>query len=348
MISAIIKKKKSLPANHIFSYSKPVSVIICAKNEAANLQKNLPFILNQKYKEFEVIVVDDNSTDLSRAILEEFSSKNSSLRVICLKEKIGLGKKYALQKGIEAAANELVLLTDADCKPVSESWIADMASCITDEKKIVLGVSPYYTENTFLNALIEYETAQTALQYLGFAIAGNPYMSVGRNVMYDKELWLTKKWTTEELAITSGDDDLAIQTLATAKNTTVCLYESSYTNSEAKTTWKTYVTQKLRHYQSSELYSFSHKVYLGLYASTKILMYFAIIFSFLCIIQINVLYLIYVIAYIPITYVVNTLLHKTLKIQKRWYYSLILDLIYCTFLLLAGFLSLLRPTKEWK
>ncbi len=155
------KKEKSKFQN--LTITQSVTVIICAKNEAENLQKNLPFILNQNYPNFEVIIVDDNSSDNTNEIIkaQQLITNNLFLITISKEEKIGLGKKYALQKGIEAAKNELILLTDADCQPISKNWIAEMANCISDEKKIVLGISPYKTENTFLNALIEYETAQT-------------------------------------------------------------------------------------------------------------------------------------------------------------------------------------------
>lgn len=345
LVIAIVKKKKSknLKISSETSELKSVSVVICAKNEAQNLQQNLAYILNQNYPNFEVIVVDDGSD-------EQFTMLDERLTIIRIPtaEKIGLGKKYALQKGIEAAKNELVLLTDADCKPASANWISEMVNCITDDKKIVLGISPYKTESNLLNTLIEYETAQTMLQYIGFTILGNPYMSVGRNVLYDKNLWLSKKWTNEELAIASGDDDLAIQSLANKNNTTVCLSKDSYTFSEAKRTWKDYFQQKTRHNQSGKLYKFSHKLVLGTYLATKILIYFLLFLTFVGFFQTNYISLLYVITYIVITCMANMLLHITLKTLTRWSYSPILDSIYCFSLLFIGSMSLFTPNQKWK
>ncbi|HUM52690.1 MAG TPA: glycosyltransferase [Chitinophagales bacterium] len=345
LVSSIILKKKSqnLKISSEVSEIKSVSVIICAKNEAANLQKNLPFILEQNYPNFEVIVVDDGSD-------ERLTMNDERLTIINLtkEEKIGFGKKYALQKGVEAAKNELVLLTDADCQPISRNWIAEMANCITDDKKIVLGISPYKTENTLLNALIEYETAQTMLQYLGFAILGNPYMCVGRNVLYDRNLLLSKTWSDKELSIASGDDDLAIQTLATNQNTTVCLSENSYTFSKAKNTWKSYFNQKTRHNESGKLYKIHHKLILICFIVSKILIYSTFFFILCLNIKLNVLLLSCVIAYPTITCMANMLLNITLKTPKKWYYSLILDLIYCFFLLYTGLMSLFIPNPKWK
>ena len=221
LIFAIIKHKAT--QNHQSIHNKSVSIIICAKNEAANLQKNLSFILEQNYPNFEVVVVDDNSTDNTNEIIktQQLITNNLYLITISKEEKIGLGKKYALQKGVEAARNELILLTDADCQPLSKNWISEMASCANDKHKIVLSISPYKTETTILNGLIEYETAQTAMQYIGFALLGNPYMCVGRNVLYDTALLKSKKWTADELSIASGDDDKRQNSkAATTKNNT--------------------------------------------------------------------------------------------------------------------------------
>lgn len=322
---------------------KSISVIICAKNETENLQKNLPFILQQNYSDFEVILVDDGSN-------EPFTMYNERLKIVTLtkEEKIGLGKKYALQKGIENASKELILLTDADCQPVSPNWISEMASKINDKHKIVLGISPYKHENTFLNALIEYETAQTALQYIGFALLGKPYMSVGRNVCYETSLLKTKTWTNKELSIASGDDDLAIQTLATSQNTIVCLSKNSYTYSEPKTTWTDWLQQKSRHTKSGFLYKFSDKLLLGSYLIAKITCYT----SFFCLIcmsnGIKIITLLSVIVTITFTCIVNMLLHKTLNIQTRWSYSLVLDPVYGFVQLLIGFQNLLQPNQKWR
>ncbi|MCC6582541.1 MAG: glycosyltransferase [Chitinophagales bacterium] len=341
LIFVIIKKKKSNKPDS--NNLKSVSVIICAKNERENLQKNLPAILNQHYPDFEVILVDDGSD-------ERLTINDERLTIINLSkdEKIGLGKKYALQNGVEAAKKELILLTDADCRPVSENWISEMVSCITEEKKIVLGISPYKTESSFLNGLIEYETAQTALQYIGFALLGNPYMSVGRNVLYDAALLKSKKWSAAELSITSGDDDLAIQSLATKDNIAVCLSKESYTISDAKTNWKDWIQQKQRHYESGSLYKLSHRMQLGAYLFTKLLIYaclFYLLFSDSN--EKNISTGIFFFYFISIT-LLNLSLDYFLHLNKRWYFSLLNDILYCIFTVTLGLWSQLKPVKNWK
>jgi biofilm PGA synthesis N-glycosyltransferase PgaC len=108
------------PAN---SERRPVSVIICARNEAENLEKNLRHILSQNYRSFEVIVVNHHSQDRTPEILLEFQNKWPNFRIVHFDEPKP-GKKAALQAGIAAARHDLILLTDADCVPASERWIS--------------------------------------------------------------------------------------------------------------------------------------------------------------------------------------------------------------------------------
>lgn len=339
LLRSIIKRKSTFIASNITP--KTVSVLICAKNEQQNLEENLPLIFSQEYPVFEIIVVDDGS-DIP------FTMQHDKLKIITIskEEKIGLGKKYALQKGIEAARNELILLTDADCKPVSKNWITNMTSCITSSKNIVLGISPYKAENTILNALIEYETAQTALQYLGWALVGKPYMSVGRNVLYNTEFIKSKKWSAIEMSIASGDDDLAIQELATQHNTSVCLNTESYTVSNAKNTWKSWILQKTRHYQSGGLYSFFDKMLLGSYLITKASLY--ILFLILICIQNTPTVVSIFLGYILINTLLQFYFNKYTNINNRWFYTFWNDILYSFFTLILGILSKFRNKSSWK
>ena len=350
LILSIVKYKKVTPGNSSISLPQPtVSLIICSKNEAENLLRNIPLILNQNYPDFEVIIVDDGSDDQTVEVVNGFKNQFSRVRLISIskEEKIGLGKKYALQTGIANTSNDLILLTDADCNPVSQNWISEMSSRINDQHKIVLGISPYETKNTFLNGLIEYETAQTALQYVGFALLGNPYMSVGRNVCCEKKLWTSKPWTNEEFSIASGDDDLAIQKLATGMNTTVCLSIDSYILSQPKETLDEWIHQKLRHYESGKLYKSSHRLLLGAYLFTKSVLYISMLsFVFTHILTVVILSIFFL--YLFLITILNFMMQKKQQLNSRWFLASFFDVIYCIFAVALGFVSLLKTNRNWK
>jgi len=267
--------------------NEPVSVIMCAKNEARNLHKNIPIFFTQDYPEYELVVVNDCSSDESEDILEEFERKYPNLHVVNLKEdeiKVH-DKKLALTLGIKGAKHELLLLTDADCLPHSNQWIKEMVRNFNPQTEIVLGYGPYKKTKGFLNRLIRFDAFFIGLQYLSHAIKGNPYMGIGRNLAYRKSLFFRNKGFATHYHIKSGDDDIFINRVAKASNTRIELSKESFTYSEPKKNFKEWFRQKRRHITTAKYYKSSDKFSLGMWSFTQYL--FFISFIVLIVIQFN-------------------------------------------------------------
>lgn len=272
------------PRPKIQSQQHPVSVIICARDEDENLARNLPGVLVQNYRStFEVIAVNDNSLDDSKYILQELKKTFKSLNVVELTHEAKLisGKKYPLSIGIREAKHEVLLLTDADCVPSSENWVEKMQGAYDENTEIVLGYGAYHKTSGILNKVIRFETFHTAMQYLSYALAGIPYMGVGRNLSYKKDLFLRNKGFSSINHIPSGDDDLFINKVATGKNTAIIIDPEAITRSIPKTTWKEWFRQKSRHYTTAKFYKPKHKFLLGLYFSTQFIFYPLFVLSIL-------------------------------------------------------------------
>ncbi len=253
----------------------PVSIIICAKNEVDNLKRFLPKLLEQDYPDFEVIVVNDCSTDETEMLLSELSSRYKQLRFTTIpsNEKFLHGKKLAVTIGIKAAKHDFVLLTDADCYPSSDQWLQKMASHFRGKNEIVLGYGKYEQKKGFLNSLIRYETVFTAMQYLSFAIKGSPYMGVGRNLAYKKELFFKNKGFAKHYHIASGDDDLFVNETATKENTAVEFSPESHTLSIPETTFRRWIKQKKRHLSAGKYYKPSSKIRIAGELLSRMLLY---------------------------------------------------------------------------
>ena len=259
-----------------------ISVVICARDEAHNLVQTLPAVLVQDYKStFEVVLVNDNSTDDTKYLIDEFKKafKNINHVLLTQEAKMIAGKKFPLSMGIKSAKYEIVLLTDADCVPASEHWIKKMQAAYTDNIEIVLGYGAYRKKPGLLNKLIRFETFHTALQYITYALSGNPYMGVGRNLSYKKQVFLRNKGFSSINQVPSGDDDLFINQVANKHNTAICIDPDTHTFSEAKNTWNEWMAQKYRHYTTSRYYKPSHKFLLGLYSTSQFLLYPLLIVS---------------------------------------------------------------------
>lgn len=260
-----------------------VSVIICAKNEAGNLKNFLPTIINQVYPDFEIILINDASSDETSEVMETFAKNCSKIKIITVKniETFWGNKKYALTLGIKAAKNEHLLFTDADCCPVSNNWIYEMTQNFNSEKTIILGYGKYVKEKSLLNLLVRFETLLTAMQYFSYAKIGSPYMAVGRNLAYHRSEFFKVKGFINHMHIKSGDDDLFIQDAANKKNTIITTSKDSFTESIAPNTFSEWFQQKRRHISSANHYRFTHRFFLGLFFLSKVLFYFlAIVLSF--------------------------------------------------------------------
>ncbi|MBE9467712.1 MAG: glycosyltransferase [Bacteroidetes bacterium] len=260
--------------------NEPVSVIICARNEVENLKKHLPLILAQDYFDYEVIVVNDCSSDKSEETLAVLQKKYSRLKISTINEdkKFYHGKKLALTIGIKAAKNELLLLIDADCYPVDKNWINSMQKNFTDKTEIVLGYGGYVNKKGFVNKLIRFDTFFIALQYFGLAIAGKPYMGVGRNLAYRKSTFFKNKGFAGHNHILSGDDDLFINDVANKNNIKIEIDKTSYTRSLPKTNLHEWFTQKRRHLTTAKYYKTKSKFYLCIEILSREIFYLSFIF----------------------------------------------------------------------
>ncbi|NCC98927.1 MAG: glycosyltransferase [Bacteroidia bacterium] len=243
----------------------PVSVIICAKNEEVNLNEKLPKVLEQDYPDYEVIVVNDSSSDESEEVLAIMKTRYERLHTTFVPENAKFidSKKFALTLGIKAAKNEILIFTDADCEPKTDKWLKNIVNNFTEDTQIVLGYGGYKRKNTLLNYIIVFDTLFIAIQYLNYSLSGKTYMGVGRNMAYRKSMFIESKGFTAHLNLQSGDDDLFINENSTKKNTRIEISPDSITISEPKDTFMMWKRQKERHLSTSGHYRFGSKVLLG-------------------------------------------------------------------------------------
>ncbi|MFN8242192.1 MAG: glycosyltransferase [Bacteroidales bacterium] len=309
------------------SFSGGVSVIICARNEAENLRKHLPAILEQDYPDFEVIVVNDCSEDSSDEVLGELLPRYPKLHVsnITKDPRFTHNKKFAQFIGIKAARNEILVFTDADCKPVSDKWLKGIVSHFGDETAFVLGYGGYTAGKGLLNSLIRYDSMFIAMQYLGMAIRGVPYMGVGRNLAYRKSVFFANKGFGPFYNILSGDDDLFVNSIAKGPDTKVEFTHETHTRSVPANSVGEWVKQKRRHFTTARYYKARDKALLVSEPASRLIFYAAAIILFASgyLWQVTLgLFLLRVILY----HYIVVMIQKRLNENKLIHLSLIFDI----------------------
>ena len=286
----------------------PISILVSCKNEGENLQKTLPKLVAQEYPEFEIILVDDASTDHTLSILKEYSKKHDFVHYISIPktDNYNGNKKNALTKAIQNSSYEHLLFTDADCIPKSKFWAENMAAQFSESKVLILGYGAYKKTTGWLNKLIRYETLFTAWQYFSYALVGLPYMGVGRNMGYTKSLFKKANGFISHENILSGDDDLLVNQMGARDNVAICWQSESQTVSEPEKTFRSWWKQKRRHITTANSYKTVHKVLLGLFYLSQFLFYLVggllLLFDFrfqTVLLLVGLRFLVYVAMFIP-------------------------------------------------
>lgn len=327
----------------------PVSIVIVARNEYHNLSKNLPLFLEQSYSEFEVVVVNHMSDDETKDLLNDLNKQYSKLKVVHITQDLNFfkGKKFPLSLGIKSASHDIVLLTDADCAPNSDKWIQSMVRNYKPGVQVVLGYGPYLKKKGFVNMLIRYDTLMVAMQYLSYALAGFPYMGVGRNLSYTRDLFFASGGFTSHYKISSGDDDLLIGKISNKKNTRIEVSPESFIYSEPKRTFTEWFKQKQRHLTTGKYYKAKFKMLLGVFSATQILFYVSFI---LLLIYSNAYYLtvsIFIFRFFS-QLIVQKKVMNLLQEKQLLIISPLLEVIYILIMPFISFKSLFLKSVQWK
>lgn len=321
-----------------------VSVLICAKNEAQQLQHHLPSILNQNYSNFEVVVVNDQSSDETLKVLQDFQEKNKHLKVFTTHGESN--KKKALQLAKEKASGSIYVLTDADCKIVSKFWLEKMLENIETDYQVVIGYAPHLRKPGFLSKLQSFETLTTALQYTTAALLNSPYMAVGRNFAYTKHIDEKIKFDKDEAKLLSGDDDLWLQKAKKFTKVQVQLAKNTFAYSQAEPNLKLWWNQKRRHISTANHYQLKDQLILSAIFLTKILYWL----SFIVLVSTspNMFFWLAFLSLLFTFLIIYKLASKKLNEKNIWWISPFLDFSLICFQFCLFIANLVSPIRKWK
>ncbi len=328
--------------------SESISVIIAARNEADNLPSLLNALYSQDYYNYEVIIVNDRSSDNTSLIASSFVSKNDNFHLININSlpEGWNGKKHAIYNGVKQAKNDLLLFIDGDCIPKSNLWIQEMSNEFSGKTEIVLGFSPYHNKPGILNLFIQFETLFTGIQYLSFALWGKPYMGVGRNLGIRRDrydiLLLEKIANT-----TGGDDDLMVNNMANKFNTSVQFVPNSQVFSIPEDSWVSYFKQKIRHLSVGKYYRKKDRTLLALFTLSFL---FGWILFFSLLVSANNPYLILTAFGLRSLsfYTIFARVGQKFDVPVKFWALPFLDLCYSIYYPLMGIIALSVKSIRWK
>ncbi len=253
----------------------PISVIVYSKNQAKEIQELLPLFLDQDYFKFEIILINNASSDNTCDIVEGFEKKHKNLKLLNVEnnEAFWGSKKYALTLAIKSSKYDHLLFTDVNCTAVSKHWISEMSSKFTNDKKIVLGYKKYQKENSLTNLIIRFEHLLTSIKCFGFTRMGSSFMAFGNNLAYQKSEFFRVNGYINHMKISAGEDDLFIKDAANKKNTSFSISENSFIETAAPSSFSKWFTEKKEEIIITKKYKFKHRFLLKFFTFSKVLFY---------------------------------------------------------------------------
>lgn len=219
---------------------QPVSVVICAKNEQHNLKKNLPLFLKQDYPYFEVVVVNDGSTDESEMLLYDLKQYHSNLQITTIEQdrKFVHDKKLAITVGIKAARYDTIIFTEPDCAPRSDKWLSAMWQAFGATGEVVVSYcSNKRSGGGIAGKIMRADSVFSALFSLHAAIKGKPYRGAIKNMGIGQALFFRNKGFASYNAYPQSEETLFLCRNANRKNTRVALTRDAILSSSQKLTF---------------------------------------------------------------------------------------------------------------
>lgn len=321
-----------------------ISVVIACRDEEKHLPVLLQNLAVQNYPEsqFEVIIVNDGSTDKSVEIATSFSG---IINLLILDNK-GKGKKQALRTGIIAAKSSLIITTDADCR-MGKNWIRTIASFFELNNPDMI-ISPVVLESrhSFPGSFQELEFMSLQGITAGSVYSGDPVMCNGANLAFKREIYLRHSGNLHD-EITSGDDVFLLHSFKTEKLSKIIWLESNdaIVTTVSSSTLMSFLKQRSRWISKGKAYSDKNTILLGVVTFAAVFLqasYFVaglISSSFIWIFL-----LILILKSIPDFIILHNTTGRYGKSKLMWWF-LPVELVYPFYVLSVVFYSLITGKK---
>ncbi|NVJ88665.1 MAG: glycosyltransferase [Flavobacteriaceae bacterium] len=261
----------------------PISLIIFVKNGGEYLKKNLKNFINQEYSNFEILLVNNESSDNTDELLEEIVEKNKSIRVIDVKnnESFWGNKKYAYTLAIKAAKFEHLLFSEIYVRPKSKHWISEMSKLFTPEKTIILGYTKIKKESSFTNLLFRFDNVLLHLKSFVFTKFKTPFTASSYNYAFTKKEFFRVKGFINHIKIREGKEDLFIRDANEKGNVTFTISKQSFIETLTNESFSKWYSTKRNSNVLKKNYTLKNRIFLNIFSLTKFLFYFLSILLFI-------------------------------------------------------------------
>lgn len=328
------------------THAYPVTVVVIFRNESANILNLLSSLLKQTYRNSELILVDDCSTDNTVNLINEFSFPNSTL--VRLPEGIK-GKKSALKHVLPLIKTETVVITDADCT-FKENWLESMVMfSVTQKAGFVIGPVRYSQPQNYLQKFFAMDFLSLQAAGAGAAELRLPFICSAANMLITRAV-LEKSVEKLNFRFSSGDDVFLLHSainIIDSRSIRFIFSEDAVVETAQPSGIKEFVNQRIRWASKAKGYVNPMSVIVSLTVfSMSGLLIFLLTGSFFSkdlLIAFILIFILKTISDLPVIYISAQFFRLRLNI----FYLPVFQFFHFLYTFIAGFLSLFI-TISWK
>lgn len=276
---AFYRKKRALSFRDI-----PISVVIVVRDDASQVLQTLPYLVEQQYSFFEIVIVNDRSRDEnSLHAIQEYKERYPNIKIVDLSTAVSTsrGKKMAISMGIKCASYDHILLTSPNCVPASKQWLSLMAQNFQFQQKIVLGYNTFAKKKGPYSHFLLYDNLIGAVQYFSHALIHSTYRGDINNVAFVRPLFYQQKGFISYNHLLYGEEDIFIHRASTKNNTATEFSPESVTVRQHTPSYGFWRLHKVSLFYTRKFNSFKNRFLLSLYELTNLLFYLFLVFAIL-------------------------------------------------------------------
>ena len=346
--------------DHSVNNTRPfVSVIVAARNEENNIPQLLHCLSQQTYPNYEIIVINDRSTDKTSQLIDDFKKKYAnitSIDITMVPDDMP-AKKNALRAGIAGSKGEILCFTDADCLPNS-AWIGELVKLFVPGVGLVAGYSPYQIPNAQISKqglfkklffeFIRYEEYRAALWTAGSIGWNKGWLCTGRNLAYRRKVYDEVNGFEKIKMSISGDDDLFLQLVRrqTTWKITYIITPESFVRTNPPSDLKSFLEQRKRHFSAAKYFPITMKLFFLLYHSSNLLIFLSPVLLLMNNFPLTIV-IIVICAKLVGDGMLYTYSHRTFAAGHFWRSFILMEAVYVLYNSIVGPLGIFRKFA-WK
>jgi glycosyltransferase involved in cell wall biosynthesis len=323
-----------------------ISVIIAVRNEEHNIITCLNSLVIQDFNkdDFEIIIVDDNSTDDTVNVINRFcSGLDYPIKVFSLQDTFS--KKEALKYGVQKASYPIIATTDADCiLPIK--WLEQISEQFNANIEMLLGPVMFTKNKTFLEYFQVLD--MLAIQGIEFGMLNfkHPILNNGANLSYSKKQFNILNGY-DKYKTPSGDDIFLLEKFKKTNKIKGLLAKEFIVETKAEITLTNFINQRLRWASKTKYYKDKLLVFISsIVFFQNIIMVF--IYSQLIFVEkYSLLFAILLLSKWLIDFILLFLVACFFDRRKALFYFIPIQIVYPIYIVIISITAMIT-TFEWK